>query len=157
MQFELTVPDCGDPQLLIKQEQGDSSPIVIVFPYDITGFTFSGTISFPTPILLSLGSGLTALDSTYSAVRTYQKGERAYYLTIPYKCIAKTTGNLPTNTTYWVADIAFGEVQLQLTSAQTQDIPAGQYPFDLWSLKAGVNTDPLKGFFQINTTITRVS
>ena len=107
--------------------------------------------------MLSLGSGLTALDSTYSAVKTYQKGQRAYYSSIPYKCKLKSTGNLPTNATYWQSDDAFGEVQLQLTSAQTQDIPAGQYPFDLWSLKSGVNTDPLCGYFQINETITRVS
>ena len=157
MQLELTVTDCGKTELLIKQEQGDSSPFVITFPFDITGYTFSGTINFPTPLLISLGSGLTALSTAYSAGRTYQVGERAYYLTIPYKCIKVSTGNLPTNASYWIADIAFGQVQLQLTSAQTQDIPAGQYPFDLWALKSGVNNDPLTGYFQINNAITRVS
>ncbi len=121
MPFQLQLADTGNngiQQLLVIQDQGDNTPIAIRFPYDITGVTFSGTIAFPAPVLLSIGNGVT------------------------------------------VTDAANGRITLQLTSEQTQNIPQGQYPFDLWTSSPGVtpvNTDPLTGFFVINTATTRIS
>lgn len=53
-----------------------------------------------------------------------------------------------------------GWIQLQLTSEQTQNVPTGQYRFDLWSTTSGivpVNTDPLTGYFNIESAITVIS
>ncbi len=117
MQLSLVESTCGSTKLLVIQEQGDNSPIIIIFPYNITDYTFKGTINFPTPIVVEIGSGITIVNAT------------------------------------------LGKISLQLTSEQTQDIPIGQYPFDLWSSSPvpTVNTDPITGFFEINAAITRIS
>ena len=119
MQWQVTQTECGVSQLIITQDQGDNTPTIITFPYDITEIEFSGTIAFPTPILLSLGDGIEVIDA---------EG---------------------------------GKISMQLTSEQTQDILAGQYAFDLWTINNDtsppINSDPLTGFFTINTALTRIS
>ena len=42
-----------------------------------------------------------AVSDTYNSTRTYQIGEEAVYSSSLYRCKAITTGNLPTNTSYW--------------------------------------------------------
>ena len=44
--------------------------------------------------------GIT-VDDTYDSARTYQVGEEAVYSAALYRCTTITTGNLPTNTSYW--------------------------------------------------------
>lgn len=59
-----------------------------------------------------------------------------------------------------IIDAELGDITMNLTSEQSQNIPAGQYPFDLWSSISNdpsFNTDPITGFFIINESITKIT
>lgn len=115
MQYKLQNDCCGEAELLILQEQGESSPVIIILGYDITDVDFECVINFPAPLTLGVGTGITVLD-------------------------------VPT-----------GKIQMQLTSAQTENIPVGQYKFDFWSFgQSNVNINFLSGFFVINTSLVRI-
>ena len=54
----------GTNQLIIVQKQGDNTPTVITFTgINLTGMDFVGTVSFPVPISLAIGSGLEITDA----------------------------------------------------------------------------------------------
>ncbi len=183
MQWKVIKGECGGTQLIIIQDQGDNTPTVMIFPYDVTGVEFEGTVNFPTPIPLSLGSGIE-VDNIVSCTGSIANStltvsavaSGTIFLNMPLNGI----GILPntyitgfgTGTggmgTYTVSQsqvaasttIVASQVSMQLTSEQTQDIPEGQYPFDLWTISPSlppINTDPVKGFFTINPTITRIT
>ncbi len=182
MQLQETEIDCsGTNQLLVIQNQGDNSPIIFTFPYDVTGSTFTGTINFPVPIELSLGTGLTvdsiisctgSISSNILTISAMSTGSIYLGMPITGLGIAPNTFITLFNTgtggigTYTVNQgqtvnstiISASKIALQLTSADTQNVPEGQYPFDLWSTDSGgVNTDPITGFFIINPSITVIS
>lgn len=62
MQYKLQNDCCGVTELLIFQEQGESSPIIMELGYDITDIDFKCVINFPTPLTLTVSSGITILD-----------------------------------------------------------------------------------------------
>lgn len=176
---------CGNNQLLITQEQGDNSPTIIYFPYDVTGVIFSGTIKFPAPVLLALDSGITVLDietfvgsisSNILTITSISSG--AVYIGMPVNGLGVLSGTniigfgtglggtgtyiLNQGQTVASTNMETSRVSMQLTSAQTQNVPVGQYAFDLWTESSGdptdsINTDPITGFFTINAAITRIS
>lgn len=181
MQWKTKKSACGPDQLIIIQEQGENVPTIMYLPYDITGFDFNGTVNFPTPLLLSIGSGLTINDSvsftgsiSNNTLTVTALLAGALYVGMPIL----SEGTIPGTTivefgtgsggvgTYTISApqvvpsqiFSTGIFQMQLTSAQTQDIPEGQYEFDLWSTDTGnVNTAILRGFFEINTALTVIS
>ena len=182
MQWKLIQSDCGATKLNIIQDQGDNTPTIIDFPYDATGVDFSGTVSFPTPVLLSLGNGVEvenivsctgSIANNTLTVTAVASG--TIFLNMPlngvgilpntYVTSFKTgTGGIGTygvgqSQTTTSTTIVVSRVSMQLTSEQTQDVPEGQYPFDLWTISPSlspINTDPIKGFFTINPSITRI-
>lgn len=181
MQWRIQESDCGATQVIISQEQGDNTPTLINFPYDITGWDFVGTINFPTPIDLSIGSGLEVtniLSATGSiALNVLTISAIDYgtiYIGMPINAYAASpntyviafgtgSGGIGTyivnqNQTLASTTIVLGQLTMQLTSVQTQTVPEGQYPFDIWSIAtSGINTDPVTGFFDINTALTIIS
>lgn len=53
-----------------------------------------------------------------------------------------------------------GKVRMYLSTTQTEDIVEGQYPFDFWSSAQNAtpfNVEMISGFFNINTSITKIS
>src|SRR5882762_5678391 len=62
MEISIIQQCCNENQVLITQEQGENAPIIIIYPYDITNYTFRGAINFSPIIPLSLGSGLSVMD-----------------------------------------------------------------------------------------------
>lgn len=183
MRWDVKTGDCGGTQLIITQDQGDNTPTVIIFPYDITGVTFEGTIDFPTPIELSISSGITvdnivsctgSINNNTFTVSAITSG--TIFLNMPVNGVgvlpntyisAFGTGTGGTGT-YIVSQsqviaptlMVASQISMQLTSEQTQDVAEGQYPFDLWTISPSlppINTDPIKGFFTINPTITRIT
>lgn len=182
MQWQIDSDSCaGIDQLRIIQDQGDNTPTIIIFPYDVTDFTFTGTIKFPTPISLSLGSGITvdnilsctgAISNTTLTVSAVASGAITLGLPISGNNILPGTviasfgtgsGGVGTyivsqNQNVTSTNIVTSQVSMQLTSEQTQDVPEGQYPFDLWTTSPGnVNTDPITGYFVINPALTRIT
>jgi hypothetical protein len=118
MQWETTeIDECtNNNEAIIIQAQGDNTPTVFIFPYDISTIDFVGTIKFPAPIDLLVGSGITIIDAPN------------------------------------------GQISIQLTSEQTQTVPEGQYPFDIWSKSlGGINTQVITGYYNINNTYTVIS
>ncbi len=184
MQLQVINDECSNiNQLIVIQDQGDNTPINIQFPYDVTGYTFTGTINFPVPILLSLGSGIEVSDIvsctgsiagnilTISAITsgTIYPNMAINGLGILSNTVITAFGTGTGGTgTYLINQsqtasstvITSSEVTLQLTSDQTQDVPVGQYAFDLWTTSPDmnpVNTDPIVGFFRISESLTRIS
>lgn len=184
MQLEIINIGCGCvDQLAVRQPQGDNTPFSISIPYNVTGVTFEGTINFPSPALLSLGSGLTlGTITSYTAsisgnilnVTAIASGTIAVGMLVAAPNIAPNTyiTSLGTGTggigTYNInigqnvasGTIALSQVILQLLASQTQDVAEGQYPFDLWTVVTGsppTNTPIISGFFEINNAITRIS
>ncbi len=184
MQWRATDVNCsGVNQLIITQDQGDNTPTVIIFPYDITDVTFSGTVQFSSPIELSIGAGIEiqnivsctgAIANTTLTISAITSG--TIYLGMPVNGVGILSGTsiigFVTGTggtgTYLInqgqtaasTNIAASKITMQLTSEQTQDVPEGQYPFDLWTISPvfpPINTDPLTGFYVINPAITRIS
>lgn len=173
----------GINQIIINQEQGDNTPIVINFPYDVTGVTFQGTINFPAPIALAIDSGIT-IDNIINCVGSIS-GNILTVSSVTYGIIDLGSliagNNILPNTfivslgtgsggvgTYivdqqqTVASTALfsSTVFMQLTPEQTQTVPEGQYPFDLWTI--GIETPPvqtpiLTGYFAITNAITVVT
>lgn len=70
----------------------------------------------------------------YDSTRTFNQGELVYYLGIIYECILPSTGNLPTNTTYFsVHQFVFGDIIQNSENAVyycIADNPTGVAPFD---------------------------
>jgi hypothetical protein len=183
MSIQIINDACGCAnQLLVKQAQGENTPIAITLPYDITGFTFKGTINFPVQIALSLGSGITA-----STITSYTGAISGNILTVsaitsgtifvgmlvagvgilPNTYIAGIvsgtggigTYNVTIGQTVASQVIANSVIILQLLSSQTESIPEGQYVFELWTISPSmppINTEIIKGFFEISTANTRI-
>jgi len=63
MEWKIENSVCDGQQLYIIQEQGENSPTIINIPYDVTDYTFTGTINFPTPIVVTIGSGITVISA----------------------------------------------------------------------------------------------
>lgn len=174
---------CNKNQVLIIQEQGENAPIIILYPYDITDYIFKGSINFPSPLSLSLGSGLSVLDivscmgsisNNILTVTAISSG--AIYIGMPISgvgilpnttVISFGTGtggigtyNLSQGQNADITTISASRISLQLTSVQTQNIPEGQYYFDLWSISPAtpaINTDTITGYFAINQALTVIS
>jgi hypothetical protein len=53
---------------------------------------------------------------TYNAWTTYESGDLVYYNGSTYICIAETTWNLPTNTSYWNISVSKGETGASIVS-----------------------------------------
>jgi hypothetical protein len=118
MGLELIDSGCQGQQLYINKAQGESVSLIIIIPFDITGYDFKSTIDFPIPLTLTVGNGI------------------------------EITQVSPT-----------GKVRMFLTTNQTDDIVEGQYPFDFWSTTLDVqpfNVELIKGFFNINTAVTKI-
>ncbi len=184
MNLQLSDVGCnGVNQVTVNQEQGDNTPIAINFPYDVTGAEFQGTISFPAPISLAIDSGITidniincvgSITGNILAVTSISDGIIGVGSLIAGNNVLPSTfvialgtgtggiGTYIINQQQTVASTALfsSKVFLQLTPGQTQTVPEGQYPFDLWIV--GIETPPvqtpvLTGFFAITETITVVT
>jgi hypothetical protein len=177
MQRNIVQTGCCDNQLIITQNQGDNSVTIIAFPYDISATVFNGTVQFPAPISLSLGSGLSIasiisftgsiLNNTLTVTAV---ASGTLYVGMPVMGVGILEGTYISSFgtgvggigTYSInlaqvapsATIIAGNLALQLTTSQTLTIPEGQYPFDLWTTNSGINTNVLNGFFVINPSLT---
>jgi hypothetical protein len=171
---------CDDDSVIITQAQGDSSPIILCLPYDISGATFTGTIEFPAPVDLSIGSGITVLDielftgsiasniltvsaitsgTIYIGMPVNGLGVRANTIITGFVTGTGGVGTYTLNQGQAVSSttMATSRISLQLTSSQTQDVPVGQYDFDLWQSLGSVNQPILSGTFVINPSLTVIS
>lgn len=83
MILQATDVNClGSNQLIINQAQGDNTPIKIVFKdQDVTGWDFKGTISFPAPISLTVGNGITVVAPDVGWIQLQLTPEQT--LTVP--------------------------------------------------------------------------
>jgi len=183
MEISLIQQCCNENQVLISQKQGENAPIIIIYPYDITDYTFRGTINFSPVVALSLGSGLSVIDivsctgsisNNILTVTAISLGEIYIGMPITGVGILPNTVIMSFDTgsggigTYIVSQgqtaalttIAASRIALQLTSSQTQNVPEGQYYFDLWSISPAIpaiNTDTITGYFTINQALTVIS
>jgi len=177
---------CTSIQLAITLNQGDNTPVSITFPYDITGYTFSGTVNLSplaSNLALSIGQGVTVGDivsctgSILNNVLTVSAvAYGTLYIGMPVSGVGIMPGtyiasfgtgtggvgtyNLNQGQTTASTTIAASTIYLQLTSAQTQNVAPGQYPFDLWTTTPGgspINTNPVNGYYFINPAITQIS
>lgn len=182
VQWKVTETECGGAQLLIIQEQGDNTPTILNFPYDMTGVTFEGTIALPVPISLSIGSGITIDDIisctgsilnnilTISAITSgviyigmpiSQNGIIAGTFISAFGAGTGGTGTYIINQPQTFAGlIVTTKVSMQLTSEQTQTAQEGQYSFDLWTISPDI--DPIRapvltGFYEINNALTMIT
>jgi hypothetical protein len=68
-------------QLLITQHQGENAPVRITFvATNITGYTFKGTVNFPTPLQLSIGSGITIVDAVKGIIEIRLTNAQTQYI-----------------------------------------------------------------------------
>lgn len=183
MQLKLTQTDCGGQQLIVVQEQGENSPIVMTFPYNVGDWDFEGTINFNPPLALAIDSGIEIL-SIAEAVATITNNvltvasvtSGTLYIGMPVYGETVLPGTVITGFgsgtggtgTYYVnkgqtaAQFTFSasRVAIQLTPEQTQDVPEGQYKFDFWSITPDVtpvNNVVINGYFEINKALTVIS
>lgn len=70
------------------------------------------------PIILNLDGGLT-YKGTYASGDTYDVGDVVFYAGSSYVAIQSTTGNTPTNTTYWQIIAQAGGSDSQLVLNET--------------------------------------
>ena len=89
----------------------------------------AGYIRFYTQGAYLATSGLSA----YNGATTYAIGDLVTYLSRRYYCIAATTGNLPTNTTYWY----------QLPTGTIYEIPSPYAEADLFDIHYVQSADVL--------------
>ncbi len=59
---------CGETQLNVCMNQGESVSINIKFPFDITGYSFISTINFPDPLVLTNDDGIEIIDAALGTV-----------------------------------------------------------------------------------------
>ena len=178
MRWNIVSTDCCNNGLLITQSQGDNTPTTILLPYDVTSFTFHGTVQFTTSILLALTTGITLVSVTTANISISGNvltasavSSGAITVGMPIAGLGilpgtyitgfgtgtGSTGTYTVNFTQTVASIAVASsnVTMQLTTPQTLTVPEGQYAFDLWQTDlSSINTPILTGFFQINTALT---
>ena len=72
-----------------------------------------------------LSEAARAIWESYNGATDYVIGNKVYYLGSSYICIAESTGNLPTNPTYWQIIVAKGETVENATEVNISD--AGNY------------------------------
>ena len=181
--MQLTVTDVGcngTNQLVVNQLQGENSPIVFNFPSDLTDFTFQGTINFPEAVTLAIGDGITvdnilsctgSISGSTLTVTAIASGEIGVGTLVASQSIKPNTfitavltgsGGIGTYTvsqsqTVASGTIASSKVLLQLDSDQTQTVPEGQYPFELWTISGDVTpieAPAVTGYFSITPTNT---
>jgi hypothetical protein len=173
----------GINQVIVNMVQSENTPIVMNFPYDITGYAFEGTIDFPPTTEVDLSTCITvgniincvgSIAGNVLTVASISDGTIAVGSMVAGVNVLPQTfvTALGTGTggagTYTVSQqqtvpstaLYSSVASLQLTPEQTQSIPEGQYPFDLWTI--GIESTPIQtpvmtGFFAINDTITVVT
>jgi len=181
MQWRIVDTGCCDSALVIEQKQGDNTPTAIILPYDVNGFTFEGNINFSPPITLALGSGLTVADRTIAQgsitnntlnVTTVSLG--SIFIGMPVAApgilpgtyitgFGTGTGGTGTYTINYgqnvgASNFAASNLTLQLTSLQTQNIPEGQYDFEIWQTNLNsINSPVISGYYDINPALTVIS
>lgn len=173
----------GINQVIVNMVQSENTPIVMNFPYDITGVSFEGTIEFPPTMTVDLSTCITvgniincvgsiagniltvtAISDGAILVGSMIAGINVLQQTF-VTAFGTGTGGVGTyavNQQQTVPSTALysSVASLQLLPEQTQTIPEGQYPFDLWTI--GIETPPvqtpvLTGFFAITETLTVVA
>ncbi len=173
----------GINQVIINMVQSENTPIVMDFPYDITGISFEGTINFPPTMQVDLSTCITvgniincvgSITGNILTIASISDGAIAVGSMIAGINVSPQTfviafgtgtggvGTYIVNQQQTVQSTAlFSSVAtLQLLPSQTQTIPEGQYSFDLWTI--GIETPPVQipvmtGFFAITETITVVT
>jgi hypothetical protein len=65
MNVTLNCNSCCEQQQLVNVAlfQGETLSLVVKFPFDVTDYVFTSTISFPTPLELTNGDGIEIIDS----------------------------------------------------------------------------------------------
>jgi hypothetical protein len=98
------------------------------------GFTLVGTRTAAVPQTVS--QGIFTWRGAYNPATAYNVNDVVSYFGNVYVCILPTTGNAPTNTTYW--------------SQAIQNQPGGGVTFDYLFSTATANADPGAGLFALN-------
>lgn len=99
--------------------------------YWVSAFNTSALESALTPAQsTAVQSGAIAYRGAYSGTTTYNPGDDVTYSGQFYTCILQSTGNLPTNTTYWQATGATSaDVFLGAWSSTTAYVPGNQVTY----------------------------
>ena len=173
----------GINQVVINMVQSENTPIVMNFPYDITGYTFEGTIDFPPTMTVDLstyitvgniincvgsitGNILTVSGTSGDAIAVGSMIAGVNVLPQTFITALGTgsggVGTYTVNQQQTVPSTALysSVASLQLLPSQTQNIEEGQYPFDLWTIgteSPAVQIPVMTGFFAITDTITVVA
>lgn len=103
----------------------------------------------------SLGYATITFQGAYSAGTAYYPNDIVTYAGATYICILQSTGNLPTNTTYWQVVAQAGEVSL--TSSQTlsnKTITSAKYVVSALGSISGTNTLDLAAATEFTATLT---
>lgn len=173
----------GINQVIINMVQSENTPIVMNFPYDVTGVSFEGTIEFPPTTTVDLSTCITvgniincigSIAGNILTVASISDGAIAVgSMIVGVNVLPQTfvtalgtgsggTGTYTVNQQQTTPSTALysSVASLQLAPEQTQNIPEGQYPFDLWTV--GIETPPVQtpimtGFFAITEALTVVT
>jgi hypothetical protein len=105
----------------------------------------------------SLGYSTITFQGAYGAGTTYYPNDIVTYLSETYICILQSTGNVPTNTTYWSLLAAKGtDGAVTLSTAQTltnKTITSAKYVVSALGSISGTNTLDLAAATEFTATI----